>query len=48
MYLALRNISAKWTMPTRNWSAAPNQFAILCDGRVTMGGLNSNSLTQTA
>src|SRR5215210_7064561 len=46
MYLALRNISRRWTMPIRNWSAALNQFAILFDGRVPMGGLNSNSLTQ--
>jgi putative transposase len=48
MYLALRNISKRWTMPIPNWSAALNQFAILFDGRVPMGGLNQNSLTQTA
>ena len=48
MYLALRNISKRWTMPIPNWSAAMNQFAILFDGRVPMGGLNSNSLTQNA
>jgi putative transposase len=48
MYLALRNISRRWTMPIPNWSAAMNQFAILFDGRVPMGGLNQNSLTQTA
>jgi putative transposase len=48
MYLALRNISRRWTMPIPNWSAALNQFAVLFDGRVPMGGLNSNSLTQTA
>ena len=46
MYLALRNISQRWTMPVKNWSAALNQFAILFDGRVPMGGLSSNSLTQ--
>ena len=46
MYLALRNISKRWTMPIKNWSAALNQFAILFEGRVPMGGLNSNSLTQ--
>jgi putative transposase len=46
MYLALRNISQRWTIPIPNWSAALNQFAILVDGRVPMGGLNSNSLTQ--
>ena len=48
MYLALRNISRRWTMPIQNWSGALNQFAILFDGRVPMGGINSNSLTQTA
>jgi putative transposase len=46
LYLALRNISQRWTMPIRNWSAAMNQFAILFDGRVPMGGIGSNSLTQ--
>ena len=48
MYLALRNISRRWTMPIPNWSGAMNQFAILYEGRVPMGGLNQNSLTQTA
>jgi transposase-like protein len=47
MCLALRNISKRWTMPIQNWSAALNQFAILFNGRVLMGGLNQNSLTQT-
>jgi putative transposase len=46
LYLALRNISKRWTMPIPNWSAALNQFAILFDGRVPMGGISSNSLTQ--
>jgi len=46
MYLALRNISKRWTMPIKNWSGALNQFAILFEGRVPMGGLSSNSLTQ--
>ncbi len=48
LYLALRNISKRWTMPIPNWSGALNQFALLFDGRVPMGGLSSNSLTQTA
>jgi putative transposase len=48
LYLALRNISKRWTMLIKNWSGAMNQFAILFDGRVPMGGLSSNSLTQTA
>ena len=46
MYLALRNISKRWTMPIKNWSGAMNQFAILFEGRVPMDGLSPNSLTQ--
>lgn len=45
LYLALKNISKKWTMPIRNWSGAMNQFAIIFEGRVPMGGLG-NSFTQ--
>ena len=33
MYLALQNISKKWTMPIRNWPAAMNQFAIKYEER---------------
>jgi len=29
IYLALRNISKKWTMPIHNWKLALNQFAII-------------------
>jgi putative transposase len=46
MYLGLKNISQRWTMPIKNWSGAMNQFAILFEGRVPMSGLSSNSLTQ--
>jgi putative transposase len=46
LYLALRNISRWWTMPIENRSGALNQFAILFDGRMPMGGFISNSLTQ--
>jgi putative transposase len=46
LFLALKKISKRWTMPIKNWSGAMNQFAILFDGRVPMGGLSSNSLTQ--
>ena len=28
LYLALRNISKRWTMPIHHWKAALNQFAI--------------------
>lgn len=34
MYLAIKNASARWTMPIRDWGLAVNQFAILFDGRV--------------
>ena len=28
MYLVPREASQKWTMPVRNWQAAPNRFTI--------------------
>ena len=31
-YLALRNISKKWTMPIRDWKAALNRFTIQFGG----------------
>ena len=34
LYLALRNISKKWTMPIRLWKQALNQFVILFPGRL--------------
>ena len=34
IYLALQNISEKWTMPVKDWRAALNQFAILFEGRL--------------
>lgn len=34
LYLALRNIAKKWTMPIQNWKAALNRFAILYEDRV--------------
>jgi putative transposase len=36
LYLALNNVSRKWTMPIRNWGAALNQFAIYFGERVQM------------
>ena len=33
-YLALRNISKKWTMPIQNWKAALNRFTILFEERM--------------
>jgi len=34
LYLALKNIQKKWTMPIRDWGMAINQFAILYGERV--------------
>lgn len=34
LYLALTNVSKKWSMPIRDWGAALNQFAIYFEGRV--------------
>lgn len=36
LYLALRNIAKKWTMPIRDWASALNQFAILFEGRMPL------------
>ena len=33
-YLALNNISMKWTMPIRDWKAALNRFSIQFDERM--------------
>jgi putative transposase len=35
LYLALRNISKKWTLPIRDWKAALNQFTIRFEGRLS-------------
>jgi putative transposase len=34
LYLALQNISRKWTMPIKEWKAALNRFAILFEDRM--------------
>jgi putative transposase len=36
MYLAIQNISKKWTMPMQNWHQAINQFAIKYSDRVNL------------
>ncbi|MCP4648890.1 MAG: IS256 family transposase, partial [PVC group bacterium] len=33
LYLALKNISRRWTMPIKNWKSALNQFAIKFENR---------------
>ncbi len=45
-YMALRTISKQWTMPVRAWSSVMNQFASMFEGRVPMGGLDTNPCTQ--
>jgi putative transposase len=34
LYLALKNIAKKWTMPVRDWKSALNQFSIIFHGRM--------------
>jgi putative transposase len=46
LYLALKNISKRWTMPIQNWSGAMNQFAILFENRLPAGSFNDSSFTQ--
>jgi len=35
LYLALNNISKKWTMPIRDWGVAMNRFAIMFEDRLS-------------
>ncbi len=44
LYLALRNIAKKWTMPIKNWSQAMQAFSIIYEGRVPT--LDGQSFTQ--
>jgi len=34
LYLALRNVEKRWTMPIHNWKSALNLFTILFEGRM--------------
>jgi putative transposase len=36
LFLAIENISKKWTMPIHNWKAAMNRFTIECEGRIQL------------
>ena len=36
LYLALKNIEKKWTMPIREWKRALRQFAIVFEGRMPL------------
>ncbi len=44
LYLALRNIAKKWTMPIPHWSQAMQAFSIIYEGR--MPTLDGTSFTQ--
>ncbi len=46
LYLALKNISKKWTMPIQNWSGAMNQFAILFENRLAYNSFNNSSFIE--
>ena len=48
LWLGLRNIEKKWTMPIRDWSLAMNQLAIIFEGRMPIPGLTENSITQNS
>ena len=37
VYLAIQNMSKKWTAPIRDWKAALNRFAIEFEGRLPIG-----------
>jgi len=37
LYLALKNVSKRWTLPIRQWKQALNQFAILFEDRFPFG-----------
>lgn len=41
MYLALRNIAKKWTLPVQHWKEALNQLAIRFEKRLPLGGRES-------
>ncbi len=45
LYLALRNISKRWTMPIADWSGAMNQFAIIFEDRLPSSGFQNNAFT---
>jgi putative transposase len=42
LWLGLQNIEKKWTMPTREWKQALQQFAIIFEGRLPLAGLIEN------
>jgi putative transposase len=41
LYLGLKNVAKKWTMPIPNWGLAMNQFAIMFEDRIQLTELHS-------
>lgn len=41
LYLGLKNVAKKWTMPIPNWGLAMNQFAIMFEDRIQLAELHS-------
>ncbi len=46
LYLGLKNVAKKWTMPIQNWGLAMNQFAIMFENRINLTELHQ--LTQNS
>jgi hypothetical protein len=44
MYLSLKNIGKKWTMPIHNWSEPMSLFAILFENWLPTKSLSNRSL----
>ena len=42
LWVGLRNIEKKWTMPIQNWKQASQQFAIIFEGRLPLAGFYEN------
>jgi putative transposase len=40
LYLGLKNVAKRWTMPIKNWGLAVNQFAIIFEDRIRPEELN--------
>ncbi|MDA8154851.1 MAG: IS256 family transposase, partial [Actinomycetota bacterium] len=36
IYLAIQNISKKWTMPPRNWGQTVSQLSVFFEGRMKL------------
>ena len=39
LFLAIRDVSKKWTLPLRDWKYALNQFAIMFPERMPRGSM---------